>query len=212
MSAEIRQSPPRRMNEIGDESRQRLLDAAEELFLEKGFEGTTVVEIGKRAGISHGSIPWHFGNKAGILYAVVVRLFDVSSSPGPLETGQMGFNQLWKEQTYFDESPKFPLFGPFFMTEISRPGTHRDEISMRHFGRLELITDWINRSQEADSLQLALPARNIAEFWVGASRGIFVQKVGFIDAFDLPSARQALGFSIDSLLGSTYFQNLDTSL
>ena len=204
--------PPRRMNEIGDESRQRLLDAAEELFLEKGFEETTVVEIGKRAGISHGSIPWHFGNKAGILYAVVVRLFDESSSVEPLEIGQAGFNRLWKEQTYFDESPKFSLFGPFFMTEISIPGTHKDEISARHLERLDVIVDWMNRSEKADSLQLALPARTIAEYWVGASRGIFIQKVGFVDTFDLQSARQALGFSIDSLLGSTYFRNLDNSL
>lgn len=202
----------RRMSEIGDESRQRLLDAAEELFLEKGFEATTVVEIGQRAGISHGSIPWHFGNKAGILYAVVVRLFDVSSSTDPLETGQIGFNNLWKEQIFYDDSPKFSLFGPFFMTEISRPGTQKDEISTRHIGRVALITDWINRSAKADSLQLALPAHTIAEFWVGASRGIFIQKVGFIDGFDLHSARQALGLAVDSLLGSSYYRNLDTSL
>ena len=212
MASQVQNTTPRRMSEIGDESRQRVLDAAEELFLEKGFEETTVVDIGKRAGISHGSIPWHFGNKAGILYAVVVRLFDTSSSTEPFQTGQPGFNRLWKEQSYFDDSPKFSLFGPFFMTEISRPGIHRQEIAQRHQLRCELITDWIERSSNADSLTLACPAKDIAEYWLGSSRGIFVQKIGLYEDFDLTSARRTLGHAVDALLGSAYYRNLDSSL
>jgi TetR/AcrR family transcriptional regulator, acrAB operon repressor len=63
----------RRMEEIGDESRRRILDAAEELFAEQGFEKTSFVDIAARSGISRGSIPWHFKNKDGLLLAVVER-------------------------------------------------------------------------------------------------------------------------------------------
>jgi len=49
-------SSKKRMSEIGDESRTRILDAAETLFLEKGYERTTLVDVGKLAGISYGSI------------------------------------------------------------------------------------------------------------------------------------------------------------
>ncbi len=205
-------STSRRMNEIGDESRQRLLDAAESLFLEKGFEATTVVEIGKRAGISHGSIPWHFGNKSGILYAVVIRLFETTSSLETLPTGQTGFNRLWHEQSAFDNSDKFPLFGTFFMAEIERSEAHREEVLQRHLDRRELITDWATRSIAHDSLTPQVSVQEIVEFWLGASRGIMLQKVGLTSNFDLGAARRALGFSIDSLLGSSYFRNLDSSL
>lgn len=63
----------RRIDEIGDESRRRILDAAEELFAEKGFDKTSFVDISSRSGISRGSIPWHFKNKDGLLIAVLER-------------------------------------------------------------------------------------------------------------------------------------------
>lgn len=63
----------RRVDEIGDESRRRILDAAEELFAERGFERTSFVDIAERSGISRGSIPWHFTDKNGLLNAVVER-------------------------------------------------------------------------------------------------------------------------------------------
>ena len=63
----------RRIDEIGDESRRRIMDAAEELFTERGFDRTSFVDIAERSGISRGSIPWHFANKEGLLLAVVDR-------------------------------------------------------------------------------------------------------------------------------------------
>jgi TetR/AcrR family acrAB operon transcriptional repressor len=63
----------RRIDEIGDESRRRILDAAEALFAERGFERTSFASIARRSGISRGSIPWHFANKDGLLIAVVER-------------------------------------------------------------------------------------------------------------------------------------------
>lgn len=63
----------RRIDEIGDESRKRIMDAAETLFAEKGFDRTSFVDIAERSGISRGSIPWHFQNKDGLLVAVIER-------------------------------------------------------------------------------------------------------------------------------------------
>jgi TetR/AcrR family acrAB operon transcriptional repressor len=53
------------------ESRRLLMEAAAELFAEKGYRQTSFIDIAERAGISRGSIPWHFGNKLGLLKAVV---------------------------------------------------------------------------------------------------------------------------------------------
>lgn len=67
------ESGQRRIDEIGDESRRRILDAAEELFAERGFDRTSFVDISARSGISRGSIPWHFKNKDGLVMAVLER-------------------------------------------------------------------------------------------------------------------------------------------
>jgi len=53
------------------ESRGILISTAATLFAEKGFRNTTFIDIAERSGISRGSIPWHFGNKDGLLKAVV---------------------------------------------------------------------------------------------------------------------------------------------
>jgi TetR/AcrR family acrAB operon transcriptional repressor len=200
------------MTEIGDESRQRLLDAAEALFIEKGFDNTTVIEIGQRAGISHGSIPWHFGNKSGLLYAVVMRLFETNSPSIPMPTGQPGFNRMWQEQTRYDNTPTFSLFGAYFLSEVEHSTAHHAEVIETHLRRRGIVLDWIRRSVEADSLTPRVSPEELVEFWLGASRGIVIQKVGLGENFDLEAARQGLGHALDSLLGSTYFQNLDTTL
>lgn len=48
-----------------------LVAAGSELFAERGFQQTTFAELAERAGISRGSITWHFGSKEGLLIAVV---------------------------------------------------------------------------------------------------------------------------------------------
>lgn len=50
-----------------DTTRQRLLDAATEVFLEKGYDGTRVAEIAKRAGLTTGAIYGNFDGKADLL-------------------------------------------------------------------------------------------------------------------------------------------------
>jgi len=53
------------------ETRQRLLDAAAELFAERGIEGASVDAIAERAERTSGAIYDHFGGKDGLLYALL---------------------------------------------------------------------------------------------------------------------------------------------
>jgi len=53
-------------------SKQALLDAAQELFGQKGFEGTTVRDIGEHAGVDHALIARYFGGKADLYIATLV--------------------------------------------------------------------------------------------------------------------------------------------
>src|SRR5262245_13261521 len=47
-----------------DDTRQQLLDAAEEVFAEKGYDGATVREILKRAGLGNtAAVNYYFGDK-----------------------------------------------------------------------------------------------------------------------------------------------------
>lgn len=62
-------------DEQSEATRRRLVEAASALFADRGYRDTSVRAIGERAGISRGSIFWHFGSKEGLLWAVVEDAF-----------------------------------------------------------------------------------------------------------------------------------------
>ena len=53
------------------ESTRRLLDAAIELIAEKGFERTTAIEIGERAGYSRSMVRFRYGSKEALLESLL---------------------------------------------------------------------------------------------------------------------------------------------
>jgi TetR/AcrR family acrAB operon transcriptional repressor len=54
-------------------TRDRLLDAAELVFSEKGVSRTSLSDIAEAAGVSRGAIYWHFKNKADLFNAMMER-------------------------------------------------------------------------------------------------------------------------------------------
>ncbi|MBP0592478.1 TetR family transcriptional regulator [Paraburkholderia sp. LEh10] len=53
----------RRTKEEAQETRTRILDAAEQVFSEKGVSRTSLADIAQMAGVTRGAIYWHFANK-----------------------------------------------------------------------------------------------------------------------------------------------------
>ena len=53
----------------------RILDAAEELYLESGFADTSLRSLTQRAGVNLAAVHYHFGSKEGLFRALVVRRF-----------------------------------------------------------------------------------------------------------------------------------------
>ena len=47
-------------------TQERILVAATELFIDRGYERSTTAEIAKRAGVNRATVFWHFGDKAGL--------------------------------------------------------------------------------------------------------------------------------------------------
>jgi AcrR family transcriptional regulator len=53
------------------DTRQRICDAAKELFLDRGYTATTITEIGRAAGVAHQTVYFSFGSKAAVLSAIM---------------------------------------------------------------------------------------------------------------------------------------------
>jgi TetR/AcrR family transcriptional regulator len=68
--------PPEKERERNaDRSRAAILDAAERLFAERGYDATSLVEVGALAGVSRGTPGYFFGSKAELYRAVLDRAF-----------------------------------------------------------------------------------------------------------------------------------------
>jgi AcrR family transcriptional regulator len=69
-------------------SRERLLTAASELFDDRGFDQTTVRDIGERAGVDPTMIARYFGGKAQ-LFIAVLRTEDPTEQPDLLDPDRL---------------------------------------------------------------------------------------------------------------------------
>ena len=58
------------------ETRTRILDAAEELFMQHGFEGPSMRQLTARAGVNLAAVNYHFGSKDALIEAVFKRRLD----------------------------------------------------------------------------------------------------------------------------------------
>src|SRR5512139_388118 len=62
------------------ETRTRILDAAEELFMQRGFEGTSMRELTAKAGANLAAVNYHFGSKDALIEAVFRRRLDAMNA------------------------------------------------------------------------------------------------------------------------------------
>ena len=66
----------RTVGSAADETRQRILDIAVDLFIEQGYAGTSVRDISERLGMTKGSLYYHFASKEDVLTALVTPLVE----------------------------------------------------------------------------------------------------------------------------------------
>lgn len=72
----------------GDKTKKKILSVAEKLFSERGFDGTSVDEIAKTAGVNKALIYYHFKDKNDLITSLFGNILEVlaeqvNCTPGP---------------------------------------------------------------------------------------------------------------------------------
>jgi AcrR family transcriptional regulator len=105
--------PLSRLHLVGDEDsakRRQILDGARKVFMNLGFDGASMGEIARAAGVSKGTLYVYFADKS--------RLFEAIVEQEALEQGKTAFN--------FDPSRDVPTtlieFGQAYIQVLCRPG------------------------------------------------------------------------------------------
>src|SRR5262245_11979065 len=121
----------------GDEVRARLLDAAEELFAARGYNGASTREIGARAGVGKRMLFYYFPTKRAVYAAVLERLItgmvaiheQFRNDPGPV-----GLAEAIEGITYFAAGNLRAI--TVLMREIIDDGPHVAALATEHLGPL----------------------------------------------------------------------------
>lgn len=188
----------RRIDEIGDESRRRILDAAEELFAERGFDRTSFVDIAKRSGISRGSIPWHFKNKDGLVMAVVERAVE-RIWPASRYESVPSLTEVFSETTQLLSAGNSALVFMVLVEALNDRGVVREqykEFLARRREGIEVLLR-LRRPADADPGKAAEQERAAAVALNGALLGIHLQALVDPDSVDMDSALIAVATMFD---------------
>jgi AcrR family transcriptional regulator len=132
------------------ETKQRVLDAAAEVFAEHGYEGARVAQIAAAAGLSVGAIYNHYQSKAELLAAVVER--DSASELSRLLTSDQSGGTLdlieHRGQQLQAATPGSALLAEMILA--ARRDPEMAAILLREIARREeLFTDFVRFGQNA---------------------------------------------------------------
>ncbi len=112
--------------------KEKILDAAENVFADLGFEGASLRRIVLDAGVNLATVYYYFGSKEGLMEAVFKRRFD------PLNQEQMDRLQQLENEMCGQPVPVERLVQVMVAIPIrwSSPGSAKNEIAKRLIGRM----------------------------------------------------------------------------
>lgn len=87
--------------------RKELMDVAEELFLENGYEETAVSDIVKKAGVAQGTFYYYFKSKEAVLDAITDKYLDILIENTENIAHQENLNSIEKLMAIFEFTSSF---------------------------------------------------------------------------------------------------------
>ena len=131
-------APVREKERNPGRSRELILDAAERLFAEQGYEKTSLSDVGQAAQVSRATPGYFFGSKAELHRAVLERCFEEvrravrQGRERALASGQTPDVILAAAVSdYFDFLAERPNFVKLIQREALREGRDLDELPLR---------------------------------------------------------------------------------
>ncbi len=158
-----------------EETRRRLLEAAERLFAKKGFNATTLRELTREASTNLAAVNYHFGSKEGLLVQVLDR------GLRPINEERMELLRRARE-TYGDSPiPVRVLLHAFFAPAVrlltsEHPGLPNILLRLNlepHPEAQARVVEWLRPVAEAfaDALHESLPHLDRSQIM---TRGVFM--------------------------------------
>ncbi|MGL4606272.1 MAG: TetR/AcrR family transcriptional regulator [Eubacteriaceae bacterium] len=159
-----------------EERRNEILDAAEKLFVTKGYTKTTIINILDAIGIAKGTFYYYFKSKEAVLDAVIRRIVqvDVALAKEIAKKTEIGviekiFYILLAQQSKIGEV-KYELIQEFH--ESGNAEMHQKSIVETVFGITPVLTEVIEQGIQEKVFHMEYPKETV-EFLLVAAEFIF---------------------------------------
>jgi AcrR family transcriptional regulator len=204
-----RQAPGHRVG-VPAPADQHLLDLALEAFAERGYDGTSVRDVCRRAGVSHNLVHERYGSKEAFWYASVDHGFrslaedlaQAAAGAGPDDFAQLRAILL----RYVETTAEQPSLIRLINTEAAHPGPRLDHIYQRYIEPAHALADAFLRRLERAGRIRRVPAATL-HFLIGHGAGGIVSLPGLAGKWQgrrsepplLDQARSAVELILDAM-------------
>ncbi|MBU9765080.1 TetR/AcrR family transcriptional regulator [Mycobacterium sp. TNTM28] len=183
-----------------EHTRNVLLDAAEEVFARKGFEGAALEDIAEVGGYTRGAIYSHFGSKAELFLAVVERqrqqfldgFADVIANfhrLDDLDADELG--DRWRDLVAV-EGPDRAALGFEYTLFLLRNPEARERVAAQREETVHALADYIAKGAARLGGQLRIPALDLARVILAGNDGVTLNSLLDDQAVYRPFLRMVL--------------------
>ncbi len=163
-----------------EHTRSVLLDAAEEVFAEKGFMSATLDDIARSAGYTKGAIYKHFTAKEDLFLAVSDRYWrryfdnfaEVMSSASRVGAHELDEIAARWRQFSSDRGAEHAALGLEFTLYLLRNPDARDRVAAKRAEVVEQLAAFINEGMDRLGATLLIPSRTFAQALVATSDSV----------------------------------------
>jgi AcrR family transcriptional regulator len=204
-------------SERSQETRQRLLDAALDLFGAQGFEGTSTRALAERAQVNLAAIPYHFGSKEKLYQAVARHVvaeirqhLGEPAAPEPAKSAAMARTRLHALIDRLVDAmtdPKSARWARFIMREQQEPSAAFEILYESFFTPMQdqicaLIAQAVNKKAPDTALRLqglTLIAQALIFRW---ARPAVIRRLGAetLGEPERAAIKRQLHFNLDAIL------------
>lgn len=186
-----------------------ILAAALKHFASSGFDGTSVQEIAKTAGVRHPLIHYHFGSKEGLWFAVMDRLF------GELKSNFLTLSEVTMDLTalqtlklicraFVQVTSRSPERILIVRHELWASSPRLEWLLENHVMPVHRFIDSVAERAIAEGSLKPIPAPHFSHLLIGAATSFFlarpfIQKVYGIDSRDAASVAEHANWLVESL-------------
>jgi AcrR family transcriptional regulator len=193
-------SPTRTQADRRAATRRKLLEAAEHLIAERGFEAASLAAIAEEAGVSKGAIYHHFQSKNDLLLALLEARFEerIEAIPPIAATAGASATQRLVQEIPFDR--RWNLLFLEFAVRAARDAKFRKKLRGRLARLRRESARGIERFLEAERIESELSAEQLALAVAALGNGLAIEGLTDPAARTDPLYASVLGLLLEGLV------------